>query len=116
MSTPSSSSIRGTFRGSPWSISRTSSRHLWAARLTCTRLDRSASISGTESSAKRRTSMSEREDRVRLQHMLDASRQAIGFVQGRRRNDLDGDLQLTLALTRLVQIVGEAAQNVSDAE
>jgi len=33
--------------------------------------------------------MSEREDRVRLQHMLDASRQAITFVQGRRRNDLD---------------------------
>ena len=29
--------------------------------------------------------MSEREDRVRLQHMLDASRQAIAFIQGRRR-------------------------------
>jgi len=36
--------------------------------------------------------MSEREDRVRLQHMLDAARQAIAFVQGRRRNDLDTDL------------------------
>jgi uncharacterized protein with HEPN domain len=60
--------------------------------------------------------MSEREDRVRLQHMLDASRQAIGFVQGRRRNDLDSDLQLTLALTRLVEIAGEAAKNVSDEE
>jgi uncharacterized protein with HEPN domain len=60
--------------------------------------------------------MSEREDRVRLQHMLDASRQAIAFVQGRRRNDLDADLQLTLALTRLVEIVGEAAKNVSDEE
>jgi len=60
--------------------------------------------------------MSEREDRVRLQHMLDASRQAIAFVQGRRRNDLDTALQLTLALTRLVEIVGEAAKNVSDEE
>jgi len=49
--------------------------------------------------------MSEREDRVRLQHMLDAARQAIAFVQGRRRNDLDTDLQLTLALTRLVEII-----------
>jgi uncharacterized protein with HEPN domain len=58
--------------------------------------------------------MSEREDRVRLQHMLDASRQAIGFVHGRRRNDLDTDLLLTLALTRLVEIVGEAAKNVSE--
>ena len=49
--------------------------------------------------------MSEREDRVRLQHMLDASRQAIAFVEGRQRPDLDTDLQLTLALTRLVEIV-----------
>ncbi len=54
--------------------------------------------------------MSEREDRVRLQHMLDASRQAIAFVQGRRRNDLDTDLQLTLALTRLVEIVPRSAR------
>jgi len=60
--------------------------------------------------------MSKREDRVRLQHMLDASRQAIAFVQGRLRNDLDTDLQLTLALTRLVEILGEAAKNVSDEE
>jgi uncharacterized protein with HEPN domain len=49
--------------------------------------------------------MSEREDRVRLQHMLDASRQSIAFVQGRGRKDLDTDLQLTPALTRLVEIV-----------
>jgi len=57
--------------------------------------------------------MSERDDRVRLQHMLDASRQAIAFVHGRPREDLDSDLQLTLALTRLVEIIGEAAKNVS---
>ena len=60
--------------------------------------------------------MSEREDRVRLQHMLDATRHAIAFTQGRQRKDLDTDLQLTLALTRLVEIVGEAAKNVSDDE
>ena len=60
--------------------------------------------------------MSEREERVRLQHMLDGSRQAIAFIQGRGRKELDADLQLTLALTRLVEIVGEAAKNVSDDE
>jgi uncharacterized protein with HEPN domain len=60
--------------------------------------------------------MSEREARVRLQHMLDATRHAITFTQGRQRKDLDTDLQLTLALTRLVEIVGEAAKNVSDDE
>ena len=52
----------------------------------------------------------------RSSHMLDASRQSIAFVQGRGRKDLDTDLQLTLALTRLVEIVGEAAKNVSDEE
>jgi uncharacterized protein with HEPN domain len=48
--------------------------------------------------------------------MLDATRQAIAFTQGRQRKHLDTDLQLTLALTRLVEIVGEAAKNVSDDE
>jgi uncharacterized protein with HEPN domain len=37
----------------------------------------------------------------------------VAFVQGRARPDLDKDLQLTLALTRLVEIIGEAAKNVS---
>jgi uncharacterized protein with HEPN domain len=60
--------------------------------------------------------MSRREDRVRLQHMLDASHQAIAFIAGRSRGDLDSDMQLTLALTRLVEIVGEAAKNVSQEE
>jgi len=60
--------------------------------------------------------MSERDDRVRLRHMLDAARQAVAFVRGKQRRDLDDDLQLTLALTRLVEILGEAAKNVSEAE
>jgi uncharacterized protein with HEPN domain len=60
--------------------------------------------------------MSERDDRVRLQHMLDAARQALTFIQGRQRGDLDRDLQLTLALTRLIEILGEAAKNVSEQE
>jgi len=57
--------------------------------------------------------MSQHDDSVRLQHMLDAARQAMVFVQGRSRADLDEDLQLTLALTRLVEIVGEASKNVT---
>jgi len=60
--------------------------------------------------------MSVRDDRVRLQHMLDAARQAVAFIRGKQRRDLDDDLQLTLALTRLVEILGEAAKNVSEAE
>ena len=48
--------------------------------------------------------------------MLDAARQASAFVAGKRREDLDHDLQLALALTRLVEIVGEAAKNTSSEE
>jgi hypothetical protein len=57
--------------------------------------------------------MSQHDDRTRLTHMLDAARQAVAFTSGRTRADLDQDLQLALALTRLVEIVGEAANNVA---
>jgi uncharacterized protein with HEPN domain len=59
--------------------------------------------------------MSQHDDGVRLQHMLDAARQAVVFAEGRDRVDLDRDPQLALALARLVEIVGEAAKNVSPA-
>ena len=52
-------------------------------------------------------------DEVRLKHMLDAARKALNFVHGRSREDLDRDEMLTLALVRLLEIVGEAAKNVS---
>lgn len=54
------------------------------------------------------------EDRVRLQHMRLAAGKALRFVAGRSRADLDRDEQLTLALTRLIEIVGEAANAVSE--
>lgn len=54
-------------------------------------------------------------DNVRLRHMLDAARKAIAFTQGRTRTDLDHDEMLALALVRLVEILGEAAKNVSQA-
>ncbi len=57
--------------------------------------------------------MSQHDDDVRLRHMLDAARQAVAFARGRQRPDLDRDVQLALALIRLVEIIGEAAKNVS---
>ena len=57
--------------------------------------------------------MSQHDESVRLRHMLDAARQAVAFVVGRERADLDKDLQLTLALTRLIEIIGEAAKRIS---
>jgi uncharacterized protein with HEPN domain len=57
--------------------------------------------------------MSQHEDGVRLRHMLDAAKQAIEFTKGKSNADLYRDAQLALALTRLVEIIGEAAKNVS---
>ncbi|MGE0386743.1 MAG: DUF86 domain-containing protein [Gammaproteobacteria bacterium] len=55
------------------------------------------------------------DDRWRVGHMIEAAEQALAFVAGRRRSDLDTDAMLLLALTRAVEIVGEAASQVSDA-
>ena len=53
------------------------------------------------------------EDKVRVQHMLDASRDALSFAAGKERSNLDDERQLVLALIKSVEIVGEAASKVS---
>src|SRR3712207_4981117 len=53
-------------------------------------------------------------DRARVLHMRDATRQALEFAAGRGRADLDSDAMLMLALTRLLEIIGEAAKYVSE--
>ncbi len=57
--------------------------------------------------------MSRHEDSVRLGHMLDHAIEAVEMCRGRSRADLDRDRMLNLALVRLVEIVGEAANRVS---
>lgn len=52
-------------------------------------------------------------DGVRLRHMQDAAKQAVAFVGGRSRTDLNQDPMLSLALVRLLEIIGEAARGVS---
>jgi len=52
-------------------------------------------------------------DRVRLLHMRDAAREAVGFTASRARADLDSDRMFNLALVRLIEIIGEAAARVS---
>ena len=54
-------------------------------------------------------------DAVRLRHMLEAATKAVASVAGYERAVLDTDEMRTLALVRLLQIVGEAAPAVSDA-
>lgn len=54
------------------------------------------------------------DDLVRIKHMLDAAREAQSFAEGRSRQELTGDRQLTLSLVKCVEIVGEAASRVSE--
>lgn len=53
-------------------------------------------------------------DEVRLRHMLDAMRDAVGFATGRQRDALDTDRMLTLSLVKCIEIIGEAAGRISD--
>lgn len=53
------------------------------------------------------------DDNFRLQHLIEAAEKAIAYAAGRDRAALDDDELLRLALTKLVEIVGEAAKQVS---
>ena len=52
-------------------------------------------------------------DLIRLQHMLDYAKSTSGFISGRERTDLDNDIILTLAIMKGIEIIGEAANNIS---
>lgn len=46
--------------------------------------------------------------------MLEAVEDAAGFIAGRRRAELDSDRMLLYALIRCIEIIGEAARQLSD--
>lgn len=53
-------------------------------------------------------------DLVYVGHMLDMARKAVGKTDGLSRDAYDTDENLRLALIHLVQVIGEAARQVSD--
>ena len=53
------------------------------------------------------------EDEERLRHMLDASKEAMSFVERRTAAELETDRQLALALVKEIEIIGEAANRMS---
>ena len=53
-------------------------------------------------------------DRVRLLHMLDAARKAVAFASRTSRDRLSLDDLATLGLVKCIEILGEAANRVSD--
>lgn len=54
-----------------------------------------------------------KDDLVRLRHMLDNAMEAVDLIQGKSRADLDTNRVVSLALVRLMEIVGEAANRVT---
>ena len=58
--------------------------------------------------------MTRHEDRIRILHALDAARKAVRSTQGWQRAQLNLDELETLGLIRLLEVIGEAANAVSD--
>lgn len=55
------------------------------------------------------------DDRIRIQHMIDAGRQVADFVSARARADLDRDPMFARAVMHALLEIGEAAARISDA-
>jgi uncharacterized protein with HEPN domain len=60
--------------------------------------------------------MSRHETLIRYRHMLDNALKAKTLMRGKTREDLDSDWVDTLALVRLLEVIGEAANRVPDEE
>ena len=60
--------------------------------------------------------MSKRDPQVPLRQMLEYAQEAVELCRGKERSDLDKDRLLELALVRLLEIIGEAANRVPPAE
>jgi uncharacterized protein with HEPN domain len=54
-----------------------------------------------------------KDNNLYLGHMLDMSRKAMSLIAGKTREDYDHDETLRLALTHLLQVIGEAAGRLS---
>lgn len=58
--------------------------------------------------------MSKIDDRTRLLHIKDAVTSAISFMDNKTREDLERQQMLSFAVVRCLEIIGEAANRVSD--
>lgn len=58
--------------------------------------------------------MSKRDTKTPLRQMLTHATEAVEITQGKTRADLDHDRLLNLALARLIEIIGEAANRIPE--
>ncbi|NOY86613.1 MAG: DUF86 domain-containing protein [Deltaproteobacteria bacterium] len=56
--------------------------------------------------------MSRRDPLVRLRHMRDFARKAVALTEGKSKGDLEKNEVLRLAVTHLVELIGEAASHI----
>jgi len=54
------------------------------------------------------------DDRVRVEHMIDAAESVAEFISGRQPADMNTDRMLLFAVVRAIEVVGEAAGRVSE--
>jgi len=52
-------------------------------------------------------------DFTRLRHMLEAAEASIEFIKGKRRKELENNRMLCFAVIRALEIVGEAASQIT---
>jgi len=55
------------------------------------------------------------DDRIRVQHMLEAARDVVAIARGRCMDDLRTDMPMRRAIVNAIQEIGEAAAKVSPA-
>ena len=56
----------------------------------------------------------QRDDSILIKHILEAAEKSIAFLSNHTRENLEEDEKLALSIIRLLEIVGEAANQVSE--
>ena len=55
-----------------------------------------------------------KDDLTRIKHMLDSGNEALSFIKNKTRKDLEQDRMLVLSLVKCIEIIGEAANSITD--
>ena len=55
-----------------------------------------------------------KDDLTRIKHMLDSVNEALSFIKNKTRKDLDQNRMLVLSLVKCIEIIGEAANSITD--
>ncbi len=58
--------------------------------------------------------MTQHDDHIRVRHMLEYAYKAIKFNVDRSRDDLDANEMLALSTIHCIEVIGEAANTISD--